>query len=74
MIKKICINDTGKAGYLTLYKKYNTYPSHIPKYISVEDDVAHLLNSRYNYESSRFMDIDDWRALQIHKIIGKITD
>ena len=68
-MKMICVDASEKAGQLTLYKVYNTRISNRRGYISVEDDVAHLLNSRYDYESKRFMTIDEWRDKQLDKLI-----
>ena len=65
----ICIDASCKAGQLTLYKVYNTGISNRTGYISVEDDVAHLLNSRYDYESKRFMRIDEWRDKQLNVLL-----
>ena len=53
----ICVDASEKAGQLTLYKVYNTGISNRKGYISVEDDVAYLLNSRYDYESKILVDI-----------------
>jgi hypothetical protein len=68
-MKMICVDASEKAGQLTLYKVYNTGISNRKGYISVEDDVAYLLNSRYDYESKRFMRIDEWRDKQLDKLI-----
>ena len=65
----ICVDASEKAGQLTLYKVYNTGISNRRGYISVEDDVAYLLNSMYDYESKRFMKIDEWRDKQLDKLI-----
>ena len=65
----ICVDASEKAGQLTLYKVYNTRISNRRGYISVEDDVAYLLNSMYDYESKRFMKIDEWRDKQLDKLI-----
>ena len=48
---------------------YNTGISNRKGYISVEDDVAYLLNSRYDYESKRFMRIDEWRDKQLNVLL-----
>jgi hypothetical protein len=68
-MKMICVDASEKAGQLTLYKVYNTRISNRRGYISVEDDVAYLLNSMYDYESKRFMKIDEWRDKQLDKLI-----
>ena len=65
----ICVDASEKAGQLTLYKVYNTGISNRKGYISVEDDVAYLLNSRYDYESKRFMRIDEWRDKQLNVLL-----
>ena len=31
--------------------------------------AAHLLNSRYDYESKRFMRIDEWRDKQLNVLL-----
>jgi hypothetical protein len=68
-MKMICVDASEKAGQLTLYKVYNTGISNRKGYISVEDDVAYLLNSRYDYESKRFMRIDEWRDKQLNVLL-----
>jgi hypothetical protein len=68
-MKMICVDASEKAGQLTLYKVYNTRISNRRGCISVEDDVAYLLNSMYDYESKRFMKIDEWRDKQLDKLI-----